>query len=141
MATDTEDTVKPVAEAQVTAESETSKLPEAPVVEHTSTAEEEIGKSALPDGTFDPVYEAKARVLNRAIQEIGMGRYQWQLFVVIGFGWASDNLWPIATSLIFTPIANEFSPAHPQLLTLAQNIGLLVGALFWGFSCDVLGRR
>jgi hypothetical protein len=29
-----------------------------------------------------------------------MGWYQWQLFIVIGFGWASDNLWPIVTSLI-----------------------------------------
>lgn len=40
--------------------------------------------SALPAGTLDPVYEAKARVLNRAIQDIGMGWYQWQLFIVIG---------------------------------------------------------
>ena len=31
-----------------------------------------------------------------------MGWYQWQLFVVVGFGWASDNLWPVVTSLIFT---------------------------------------
>jgi hypothetical protein len=41
-------------------------------------------ESAIPAGTLDPVYEAKARVLNRAIQEIGMGWYQWQLFIVIG---------------------------------------------------------
>jgi MFS family permease len=27
------------------------------------------------------------------------------------------------------------------LLTLSQNIGLLAGALFWGFGCDVFGRR
>jgi MFS family permease len=97
--------------------------------------------SALPSGTFDPVYEAKARVLNKAIQEIGMGRYQWQLFVVVGFGWASDNMWPIITSLIFTPVKNEFKPVHGEFLTLAQNIGLLVGAIFWGFGCDVFGRR
>ena len=28
------------------------------------------------DGTIDPVYQAKARVLNAALQEIGMGKYQ-----------------------------------------------------------------
>lgn len=28
------------------------------------------------DGTIDPVYQAKARILNAAIQEIGMGKYQ-----------------------------------------------------------------
>ncbi|EXJ89840.1 MFS transporter, metabolite:H+ symporter [Capronia epimyces CBS 606.96] len=97
--------------------------------------------SAIPKGSTDPVYEAKARVLNRAIQDIGMGWYQWQLFIVVGFGWASDNLWPIVTSLIFTPVANEFNPSRPPLLTLSQNIGLLAGAIFWGFGCDIFGRR
>lgn len=89
----------------------------------------------------DATYRAKADILNRAIQEIGMGRYQWQLFVVIGFGWASDNLWPIVTSLILTPLSYEFAVSKPPLLTLAQNIGLLVGAVFWGFGCDIFGRR
>lgn len=70
-----------------------------------------------------------------------MGRYQWELFGVIGFGWASDNLWPIVTSLIFTPVANEFLPKRKPLLTLAQNIGLLAGAMFWGFGCDLFGRK
>lgn len=106
--------------------------------------------SALPDidgaapivlKGIDPVYENKARVLNSAIQDIGMGWYQWQLFVVVGFGWASDNLWPIVTSLILKPVSLEFKAPRPPLLTLAQNIGLLFGAIFWGFGCDVFGRR
>lgn len=59
------------------------------------------------EGTLDPIYEAKAKILNDAIQEIGMGRYQvitpihiclpqnlslhvqWHLFFVAGFGWFS----------------------------------------------------
>ena len=74
-------------------------------------------ETVIPKGTIDPVYETKARVLNHAvclstiwtdvmliyilqIQEIGMGWYQWQLFIVVGFGWANDNLWPVVTSLI-----------------------------------------
>jgi hypothetical protein len=52
-----------------------------------------------------------------------------------------DNLWPIVTSLIFSPVSLEFRPNHPQYLTLAQNIGLLFGAVFWGFGCDIFGRR
>ena len=70
-----------------------------------------------------------------------MGWYQWQLFIVVGFGWASDNLWPIVTSLILTPVTNEFGPSRPPLLTLSQNIGLLFGAAFWGFGCDIFGRK
>jgi MFS family permease len=97
--------------------------------------------AALPSGTTDPVFEAKAQVLNNHIQKIGMGKYQWLLFGVVGFGWASDNLWPITTSLIFTPVANEFSPTKPPLLSLSQNIGLLFGAAFWGFGCDIWGRK
>ncbi|KAF2032310.1 MFS general substrate transporter [Setomelanomma holmii] len=100
----------------------------------------EASAGVLED-SLDPVYEAKARVLNKAIQDIGMGRYQWQLFVVIGFGWAQDNLWPICTSLILPAVRNEFKPTRAPYLTLAQNIGLLFGAIFWGFGCDVFGRR
>lgn len=97
--------------------------------------------STIPGGEIDPVYEKKAKVLNRAIQDTGMGRYQWQLFIVVGFGWASDNLWPIVTSLILTPVVNEFHPSKGPLLSLSQNIGLLAGAMFWGFGCDVFGRK
>ncbi|BCS23383.1 putative sugar transporter [Aspergillus puulaauensis] len=86
-------------------------------------------------------YKLNANVLNRAIQDIGMGRYQWQLFGVVGFGWACDNLWPIVTSLILLPVTYEFRVSQPPLLLLAQNLGLLLGALFWGFGCDIFGRR
>jgi hypothetical protein len=39
---------------------------------------QEAPVGVLDEGSLDPVYEAKARVLNKAIQDIGMGRYQWQ---------------------------------------------------------------
>ena len=45
----------------------------------------------VEEGHVDPLYQAKAQLLNDAIQEIGMGRYQWHLFIVAGFGWFSDN--------------------------------------------------
>jgi hypothetical protein len=40
---------------------------------------DEAPAGVLEEGSLDPVYEAKARVLNKAIQDIGMGRYQWQV--------------------------------------------------------------
>ncbi|KAL4897485.1 sugar transporter [Aspergillus ambiguus] len=94
-----------------------------------------------PSHSIHSAYHNNAGVLNRALQDIGMGRYQWQLFALIGFGWASDNLWPTVTSLILLPVTNEFAVVQPPLLTLAQNTGLLAGALFWGLSCDIIGRR
>ncbi|KAI8457666.1 sugar transporter-like protein [Phakopsora pachyrhizi] len=102
---------------------------------------EDSGKTNAEDDRIDAGYKAKASILNAAIQEIGMGKYQWHLFTVVGFGWASDNLWPIVTSLILAPIAKEFNVSHSPLLTLAQSIGLLGGALLWGFGCDLFGRK
>lgn len=105
-------------------------------VDHTSIACE-----SKQSGTWSHLIFV--RVANRSvqIQEIGMGWYQWQLFIVVGFGWASDNLWPVVTSLILPAIKHEFTPKRYQLLVLAQNIGLLAGAAFWGFGCDVFGRK
>jgi hypothetical protein len=45
----------------------------------TVSTDEGAPVSVLEDGSLDPVYEAKAKVLNKAIQDIGMGRYQWQV--------------------------------------------------------------
>lgn len=36
-------------------------------------------------------YDRKSKVFNMAIQDIGMGRYQWELFVLCGFGWLADK--------------------------------------------------
>ena len=33
-------------------------------------------RDLFSDETVDPIYQAKAHVLNQAIQEIGMGKYQ-----------------------------------------------------------------
>ncbi|KAG8862219.1 hypothetical protein FRB96_001798 [Tulasnella sp. 330] len=94
----------------------------------------------LPEASLDPVYAAKAEVLNRAIQDIGFGRYQKWLFVVTGFGWLVDNLWPVVISIILVPVVTEFSFPGP-FLSLSQNIGLLTGALVFGLGSDVWGRR
>lgn len=44
------------------------------------------------------------------------------------------------TGLILSPVVNEFGFQGP-FLKLGQNIGLLVGAAFWGVACDVWGRK
>jgi hypothetical protein len=33
----------------------------------------------------------KSRIINRAIQDVGMGKYQWELFVLCGMGWLADK--------------------------------------------------
>ncbi len=33
----------------------------------------------------------RSKLINKAMQDIGMGRYHWQLFVLCGFGWFADK--------------------------------------------------
>lgn len=44
------------------------------------------------------------------------------------------------TGLILAPTINEFHYDGPYL-SLAMNVGLLVGAIFWSFGCDIWGRK
>jgi hypothetical protein len=47
--------------------------------EHDLPSIHEVPVGVLEEGSLDPVYEAKAKVLNKAIQDVGMGKYQWQV--------------------------------------------------------------
>jgi hypothetical protein len=33
----------------------------------------------------------KSKLINKALQDIGMGKYNWQLFALCGFGWFADK--------------------------------------------------
>lgn len=70
-------------------ESSNKGYPGAASSPHVST---ENPTSVIPEGNVDPVYEAKAKVLNDAMHEIGFGKYHKALFVVAGFGWMADNV-------------------------------------------------
>jgi len=44
-------------------------------------------------------------------------------------------------SIITTQAVYEFTPAYGRALTIAVYVGMLIGALFWGISGDIIGRR
>lgn len=48
-----------------------------------SRRDEPITQDVLPDGSVDPVYQARAELLNDAIQRIGMGKYQVSLILCL----------------------------------------------------------
>ncbi|KIM54182.1 hypothetical protein SCLCIDRAFT_392454 [Scleroderma citrinum Foug A] len=91
-------------------------------------------------GSLDPVYHAKAKILNDALQEIDMGRFQWYLFIAAGFGWTADELMLMVKALIYTSITREFD-VQGEWIIFAHAIGRLFGAIFWCVGCDVWGRR
>lgn len=89
----------------------------------------------------DPVLNAKMHLVNDAIDEIGMTWYQWKLFVLNGFGYAVDSLMLLIQSIIAGQAVYEFNPSFQNGLTIAVYVGMLVGALFWGLSADIIGRK
>jgi hypothetical protein len=40
----------------------------------------------------DSVFEEQAALVNHAVQVVGMGKYQWALFVLAGYGWMCDQV-------------------------------------------------
>ncbi|KAJ5389978.1 uncharacterized protein N7496_001046 [Penicillium cataractarum] len=100
-------------------------------------------ESDMSTSGHDSVYDRKAKVINRALQDIGMGRYQWELFFLCGFGWTADNLWLQGVALTLTPLSYEFgiSESHVRFTTCALFLGLCIGASFWGIASDIIGRR
>ncbi|KAI8963698.1 MFS general substrate transporter [Daldinia sp. FL1419] len=88
-------------------------------------------------------YELKSKLINKAIQDIGMGRYNWQLFVLCGFGWFADNLWMQGVSLTLPSLSEEFGVSEKQVryTTSSLFVGLCLGSFFWGLGSDIMGRR
>lgn len=41
---------------------------------------------------IDSVFEEQAALVNHAVQVIGMGKYQWALFALAGYGWMCDQV-------------------------------------------------
>ncbi|KAK4195977.1 major facilitator superfamily domain-containing protein [Triangularia verruculosa] len=88
-------------------------------------------------------YEMKSRLVNKAIQDIGMGRYNWQLFVLCGLGWFADNLWMQGVSLTLPSLSIEFNIPETTIryTTSSLFLGLCLGSVIWGIGSDVIGRR
>ncbi|RAH54672.1 Clavaminate synthase-like protein [Aspergillus piperis CBS 112811] len=87
-------------------------------------------------------YRLKSELVGKCMEEIGMGRFQWKLFVVTGFGWIVDNFASQGISSVQPPIKLEF-PGIVQVSysSVAYYTGLILGASFWGISSDLIGRK
>ncbi|KAJ5973910.1 hypothetical protein N7481_011120 [Penicillium waksmanii] len=135
-----------------------------------SSADEGSGKAMpLSDGEVEQfygssttqAYRLKSELVGQCMEEIGMGRFQWKLWVVTGFGWVVDNVGSqdflvisSANDYILSqfasqgigsvqpPIRQEFSGiVQVSYSSVAYYVGLILGATFWGTSSDLIGRR
>lgn len=88
----------------------------------------------------DSVLAAKVSLVNHALNEIGMTKYHYKLFCLNGMGYAVDSLLALLQSVTQVQINKEFNHQYSALIS-ANYVGLFFGALFWGFTADIIGRR
>ncbi|KAG2421295.1 hypothetical protein HFD88_005269 [Aspergillus terreus] len=105
-------------------------------------------------------YRLKSELVGKCMEEIGMGRFQWELFIVTGFGWIVDNVCLLICTVgqaltdesrqfasqgigsVQPPIQLEFSDiSRVSYSSVAYYVGLILGASFWGISSDLVGRK
>ncbi|KAJ0370628.1 hypothetical protein COL26b_009920 [Colletotrichum chrysophilum] len=64
------------------------------------------------------------------------------MFFLNGFGYAVDSMISLFQSGIATQAFREFGEhGYANGLTIASYVEMLLGALFWGFGADIIGRR
>lgn len=89
------------------------------------------------------IFEKKAALINAELDKLGMGRYQWCIWFLCGFGYFLDLAWAQGVGLGASAIFQEFGvPAARQGDIFAcANAGLAVGALTFGLLVDIIGRK
>lgn len=101
------------------------------------------GVFADPDLEGRSLYDKKCILVNREIDGMGMGRYQWYVWTLCGFGYLLDLLWAQAFSLSLSPLQQElgFGNDRSGNISTSFSAGLTAGAFFWGVMSDVIGKR
>ncbi|BGP56209.1 hypothetical protein JCM8202_002100 [Rhodotorula sphaerocarpa] len=104
------------------------------------------GESSDDDGDDEdrdsPVADGAMTPLDAALEKIGMGRYQYQLLVLCGMGWAMDNMALQTVSVILPRVQEHFQVGDRLIGMLSTSIfaGMMIGAWGWGSFSDAKGR-
>jgi hypothetical protein len=77
--------------------------------QHPRASDDDVPKSADDvHAEGNTLYEKKCILINRELDSFGMGRYQWCIWTLCGFGYLIDLLWAQAFGLVLSPIQQEF---------------------------------
>ena len=88
------------------------------------------------------LYDKKCVLVNREIEYQGMGKYQWYIWVLCGFGYFLDLLWAQAFGLVLGPLQQELGFGNDESGNISSsfNAGLTAGAFIWGILADAVGK-
>ncbi|THW36564.1 MFS general substrate transporter [Aureobasidium pullulans] len=125
----------------------------------TTQAEAEVGQATVPvapeaglsmGNVFKgnaahslTTFEKKAALINAELDKFGMGRYQWCIWFLCGFGYFLDLAWSQGVGLVASAIYQEMGvpDARQGDIYSCANAGLAIGAFTFGILVDVIGRR
>ena len=86
--------------------------------------------------------------IDEAIEQIGVGRFQWRLLAVNGLTWAADAMEVLIIGFLIAPVMlapdrGGFGVTRGQaaLIGSATFAGMFLGAWLWGLVADRIGRR
>ncbi len=87
--------------------------------------------------------QERTMTIGQAIEQIGVGRFQYKLLTICGLGWAADAMEVIIISYVIPAVIQEWSLSSGQAgaIGTAIFIGMLIGAWFWGTITDYVGRK
>ncbi len=81
--------------------------------------------------------------VGEAVEEIGVGRFQYKLLAICGASWAADAMEVIIISYVIPIVIQQWSLTSAQagFIGTAIFLGMLLGAWFWGTITDYIGRK
>ena len=86
--------------------------------------------------------------LEQVVEEVGYGRFQHRLFLLCGLVFMVDGMWFTSLSYIIHRVSQsdsghdwKLSEMSTSLVSGAQFLGLVAGAVLWGYLSDYIGRR
>uniref|UniRef100_A0A8C1W6R9 Major facilitator superfamily (MFS) profile domain-containing protein n=1 Tax=Cyprinus carpio TaxID=7962 RepID=A0A8C1W6R9_CYPCA len=87
--------------------------------------------------------EELAQQYELIIQECGHGRFQWQLFLVLGLALMSDGVEVFVVGFVLPSAETDMCVPNSGAGWLGSVVylGMMVGAFFWGGLSDKVGRR
>ena len=78
-----------------------------------------------------------------ALDAIGLGAFSLRVFLLAGLGWISDGAEAAVLSYMLPALREQHGLTEADLGAISSALAgaQAVGAVFWGYSADVAGRR
>ena len=85
----------------------------------------------------------KEITLDECVTQLGFGKFQVKLFLVLSVLWVADAMEIMMIGFISPALACEFNltDSAKAVLTTMVFMGMFLGAFFWGIVADRYGRK